>query len=337
MMYRNLGRTGLKVSELCLGTFNFGNQVNESDAIGIIDAALDAGINFLDTSDGYVKGISEQIVGKALKSKRQRVVLATKVAFVTGTGPNDRGLSRAHIMQAVENSLSRLQTHYIDVYYAHIPDYHTPIAETLRAFDDLIHQGKVRYIACSNFFAWQLCKALWVSDTGNLARFECVEPPYNLLYRDIEDELLPLCASEKIGVCVYNPLAAGLLTGKYDPDKPLPPGTRFTQTSLMSNNRPKGEVYKERYWTAENFAAIASLKAVAEAHGRSLTQFALAWILNNPLISSVIFGVSTLDHLAKNLEATGITLTSEELSVCDDVWRRLRPRNFTYGRRATGF
>ena len=337
MLYRNLGRTGLKVSEFCLGTFNFGNQVGEADSIAIISAALEAGVNFLDTSDGYVKTLSEQIVGKALMGRRQSVVLATKVSFVTGPGPNDRGLSRGHIMQAIENSLSRLKTDYIDIYYAHLPDYSTPIEETLRAFDDLIHQGKVRYIACSNFFSWQLCKALWTSDVGGLARFECIEPPYNLLYRDIEDELLPLCASEKIGVCVYNPLAAGMLTGKYDPDKPLPPGTRFTQTSLMSNNRPKGEVYKERYWLKENFEAIARLKEVAEANGRTLTQFALAWILNNPLITSIICGVSTHQHLQANLQAIGVKLTAEECAACDEVWRQLRPRNFTYGRRPTGF
>lgn len=333
MRYRNLGSTGLKVSEFCLGTFNFGNQVGAADSISIIGRALASGVNFLDTSDGYIKGISEKIVGKALKGTRQDVVLATKVAFVTGPGANDRGLSRRHIMQAIEGSLRRLQTDYIDLYYAHVPDYGTPIEETLRAFDDLVHQGKVRYIACSNFFSWQLCKSLWVSDVRNLARFECVESPYNLLYRDIEDELLPLCSSEKVGVCVYNPLAAGMLTGKYDPDKPPPAGTRFTMTSLMSNNRPKGEVYRERYWSAANFEAIARLRTVAEEHGRNLTQFALAWILSNPSITSIICGVSSLEHVDENLQGAGVSLTAEEIAVCDDVWNRLRPRKFTYGRR----
>lgn len=339
MQYKNLGRTGLKVSEICLGTFNFGNQVGEADSAKIISSALASGINFLDTSDGYIKGISETTVGKALKGKRRDVVLATKVAFVTGPGVNDRGLSRRHIMDAIENSLRRLQTDYIDLYYAHVPDYETPIEETLRAYDDLIHQGKVRYIGCSNFFSWQLCKALWVSDVRDLARFECVESPYNLLLRDIEDELIPLCTAEDVGICVYNPLAGGLLTGKYDPCKPPPEGTRFTMSgekSHMSNNMPKGAVYTKRYWSKTNFDVIAQLRKVAEKNGRNMTQLALAWILNNPAISSAICGVSSVKQLDKNLQAAGLILTPEERAACDEVWNQLRPRRFTYGRPRDG-
>jgi len=206
MQYRNMGRTGLKVSVMCLGTMVYGNQVSEAEAINIIERALSAGVNFLDTADVYIEGRSEEVVGKALKGKRHSVVLATKVANRTGPGANDTGLSRKHIMKGIEDSLRRLETDYIDLYYVHLPDYGTPIEETLRTLDDLVHQGKVRYIGCSNFRAWQLCKALWVSDLHNLARFDCIQPPYNLLTRDIEYELLPLCASEGVGVCVYNPL-----------------------------------------------------------------------------------------------------------------------------------
>ncbi len=336
MKYRNLGRSGLKVSEICLGTFNFGDQVGEADAVRIIESALTSGVTFLDTSDRYAKTISESIVGKALTGKRQSVVLSTKVAFATGPGTNDGGLSRKHIMEAVENSLRRLRTDYIDVYYAHVPDYDTPIEETLRAFDDLIHHGKVRYIGCSNFFSWQLCKALWVSDVRNLARFDCVESPYNLLLRDIERELVPLCESEGVGICVYNPLAGGILTGKYDPDKPAPPGTRFTMAPAMSNNRPKGQVYSERYWHAANFQAIEKLKQVAGKHGLDVTHVALAWVLNNRAISSAICGVSSLAQLEKNLPAAELTLAPEILAACDDVWQQLHPGKFTYGRGPEG-
>jgi len=193
----------------------------------------------------------------------------------------------------------------------------------LRALDDLVHQGKARYLACSNFHAWQLCKALWVSDLHNLARFDCIQQPYNLLTREIECELLPLCASEGVGVCVYNPLAGGLLTGKHDPDKPPAEGTRFSleRTGLM---------YRERYWSAANFEAVARLRQLAKEHGQNLTQFALAWILSNEIITSAICGATSVKQLEENLEATEIKLSEEELAACDDVWRQLRPLRFSY-------
>jgi aryl-alcohol dehydrogenase (NADP+) len=325
MQYRKMGRTGLKVSAICLGTMTYGNQVGETDAIGIINHAFASGINFLDTADSYAERRSEEIVGKAIRDKRQQVILATKVASKVGSGPNDAGLSRKHIMQGVEESLRRLQTDYIDLYYAHVPDYDTPIEESLRAFHDLISQGKVRYIACSNFYAWQLCKALWVSDRNHLSRFECIQSPYNLITRDIEYELLPLCASEGVGVTVYNPLAAGLLTGKHDPTKPPAPGTRFTMERM-------GPIYYERYWSAPNFEAVAKFKQISERNGRSLTHFSLAWILSNPTITSVIMGASSVRQLEENLGALDVKLTPEELSACDEVWRELRPLRFFYGR-----
>ena len=325
MQYRKMGRTGLKVSAICLGSSTYGSQVDEIEAIDIIESALAAGVNFFDTADAYTEGRSEEIIGKALKGKRQSVVLATKVGHRTGPGVNDAGLSRKHIMQGIEDSLRRLGTDYIDLYYVHEPDYDTPIEETLRALDDLVHQGKVRYIACSNFYAWQLCKALWVSDLHGLVRFDCIQPPYNLFTRDIEYELLPLCASEGVGVCVFNPLAGGLLTGKHDPHKPPAKGTRFALERL-------GAIYRKHYWSATNFEAVASLKQIAEEHGRNLPQFALAWVLSNEVITSAICGATSLKHLEENLGATEVKLSKEELAACDGVWQQLRPVRLFYGR-----
>ncbi len=325
MRYRKVGRTGLKVSAICLGTMTYGNQVGEIEAIKIIASALAAGVNFFDIADVYTAGRSEEIVGKALKRERHSVVLATKVAQRTGPGANDIGLSRKHIMKGIEDSLHRLETDYIDLYYVHQPDYDTPIEETLRTLDDLVHQGKVRYIACSNFHAWQLCKALWVSDLHNLAPFDCIQSPYNLLTRDIEYELLPLCASEGVGVCVYNPLAGGLLTGKYDPNKSPAEGTRFAHERYEAG-------YHKRYWSAANFEAVARLMQIAKEHGRTLTQFALAWVLSNETITSAICGATSLKQLEENLGATEVKLSEEELTGCDEVWQQLRPLRFLYGR-----
>lgn len=322
MQYRNLGRTGIGVSRICLGTMTYGSQVDERDAIGIMERAVDAGVNFFDTADAYVQGRSEEIVGKGLKKVRQSVILATKVAHRTGPGINEQGLSRKHVMKAIEDSLRRLGTDYIDLYYVHFPDQNTPIEETLRTLDDLVHHGKVRYVACSNFHAWRLCKALWVSDIHNLARFDCIQPPYNLFTRDIEYELLPLCASEGVGVCVYNPLAGGLLTGKHDPNKPPAEGTRFALE--------KG--YHQRYWSDANFKAVAGLVKIAKEHGRSMPQFALAWILNNTTITSAICSATSARQLEENLGAVEIKLSEAELTACDEVWRELRPQWFFYGR-----
>ena len=324
MQYKNLGRTGLRVSAMGMGTGFFGNFTNEADSIKIMELAFEKGINLFDTSNSYTGGRSEQIVGKFLKNKRHAVVLATKVYNKQGPGPNDLGLSRKHIMRAVEESLRRLDTDYIDIYYAHAPDYSTPIEETLRAFDTLINQGKVRYIACVNFHAWQLIKALWVSDLNNLARFVSIQVPYNLITRDIESELLPFCASEGIGVTVYNALAAGLLTGKHDLGKDPAPNTRFSLEGI-------GPRDKERYWSPINFQAVAHLKQIADTHGQSLTQFSLAWILNNLLISSAIIGVSSAKQLEENIGAIDFKLTSEENKACDAVWRELRPPRIFYG------
>jgi aryl-alcohol dehydrogenase-like predicted oxidoreductase len=287
-----------------------------------MDLAFEKGITSFDTANGYTGGRSEEIVGKALKNKRTKVVLASKVASRQGPGPNDFGLSREHIFQAIEASLKRLDTDYLDIYYAHAPDYTTPIEETLRAFDSLVKQGKVRYVACSNFLAWQLVKALSVSQQFNLARFDCIQSPYNLITRDIETELLSCCADEGVGITVYNPLAAGLLTGKHNISQAPAPDTRFGIDKK----------YYERYWSPVNFTAVDNLRKIANAHERNMAQFALAWVLGNPGVTSAIVGASTTKQLEENLGALDVKLTPEETKVCDDVWLELRPPRFFYGR-----
>ncbi|MCJ7830822.1 MAG: aldo/keto reductase [Desulfobacterales bacterium] len=355
MRYRKMGRTGLKVSAFCLGTMTFGRQLEEQASIRIIHAALDAGINFIDTADMYVNGVTEEIVGKALAGKRDSVVLASKAGHVrqwgkkwgepkdagpidlarpkpffrwpgeSDAGPNDMGLSRKHLMQAVEGCLRRLKTDYLDIFYAHMPDYDTPLEETLRAMDDLVHQGKVRYLACSNFRAFQLSKALWISDKQNLARWDCIQPPYNLLTRDIEYELLPLCAEEGVGVCVFSPMAAGFLSGKYDKQKGPMEGARFSLAH-------QGYRYNQQYWNEANFSAVEQFKKIAADHGHSLPQFALAWVLSNKTITSVVGGATTPEQLAKNMAAVEIDLSGEALEACDAVWLQLRPPRLFYGR-----
>jgi aryl-alcohol dehydrogenase-like predicted oxidoreductase len=325
MEYKKIGKTGLKVSAIGIGSMTIGAQVNEADTIKIIDLAFERGINLFDTANAYTGGRSEEIVGKAIKNKRPAIILATKVGHRQGTGPNDLGLSRKHIIRALEDSLRRLDTDYIDIYYAHIPDDSTPIEETLRAFDTLVQQGKVRYIACSNYSVWRLCKALCVSQQNSLARFDCIQTPYNLISRDVEYELLPCCASEGIGITAYSPLAAGLLTGKYDFGKAPALNTRFSLEKY-------GTGAKELYWSAINFQAVTHLKQIAEARGWSLAQFSLAWILKNPLISSAILGVSSTKQLEENLGAVDLKFTEEDTKACDEVWHELRPPRIRYGK-----
>lgn len=355
MEYRKMGRIGIKVSSFCLGTMTFGRQVDEKESIRIIHAAMDAGVNFIDTADMYVNGVTEEIVAKAIDGQRDSLVIASKGGHIRkldkkygeqrdygpidlarprpfhawpageGVGHNDMGLSRKHIMQAAEGSLSRLRTDYIDLYYAHMPDYSTPLEETLRAMDDLVRQGKVRYLGCSNFRAFQLCKALWISDKLNLARWDCIQPPYNLLTRDIEYELLPLCAEEGVGVCVFSPMAAGFLSGKYNKDRTPIEGARFSLAHL-------GYRYNQPYWTDANFSAVEKLKKIAEDHGKSLPEFSLAWVLNNPTITAVVCGATSVEQLQQNMRATEISISKEERDACDEIWHQLRPPRLFYGR-----
>jgi 1-deoxyxylulose-5-phosphate synthase len=303
MQYTTLGRTGIRVSRLCLGTVPLGTQLDEAASHRLLDRALDLGINFVDTGDKYAGGKTEEVLGTWLKDQRQQVVLATKVRGRMGAGANDVGLSRVHIIRAVEASLRRLRTDYIDLYQTHAVDELTPIETTLRALDDLVRQGKVRAIGCSNFVGWELCKALWVSDVRNLARFEAVQPRYNLLAREAEAELFPLCLSEGVGVIPYNPIAGGMLSGKYKWGQSPPEGTRF---------QAMGDTYQRRYWYQENLDAVERLKPVAAQSGRSLVQYALAWVMAHPAITSAIIGATSAAQLEENVGAVEKPLSSDE-------------------------
>ena len=325
MKTKRMGRTGLKVSEICLGTMTFGMQCDEASSFAIMDAAVEQGVDFFDTADGYpmggtleTVGRTETIVGKWLKGRRDKIVLATKCWVPMGPGANDRGLSRKHIFDAVEASLRRLQTDYIDLYQAHAPDPDTPLDETMRAFDDLVCQGKVRYLGCSNFKAWLLASALWISDKRGLARFDCVQPRYNILFREIENELLPLCHHHGVGVIAYNPLAGGFLTGKYATDSKPAPETRF---GFLSG--PAQSIYHKRYWQDAQFAAVEHLKTFFAGRGKSLTQIAIAWVLAQPGVTSAIVGATSAAQLNQSLPATAVTLDAEETDFCNEVWFRL--------------
>jgi len=310
MDYRKLGRSGVSVSPLCLGTMMFGGPADEAESVRIMHRAIDLGINFFDTADMYVAGESERIVGKAIADRRQQVVLATKGRQPMGSGPNDRGASRLHLMQALDASLRRLRTDYIDVYYVHTPDYETPIEETLRALDDMVRAGKVHYIACSNFRAWRLCEALWVSDRRNLHRFACVQPLYNIVNRDIEVELLPLCREHGIGVVSYSPLARGILSGKYQPGEPPPEGSRASRNDKRM---------REAEWRDESLAIAAQIAARCREEGVSPSQFALAWCLANPIITSIILGPRTLDQLEDNARCLEVAITPEDEAFIDSL------------------
>ena len=303
MQYTTLGRTGIRVSRMCLGTVQFGKQLDEAASHRVLDHALELGINFIDTANIYHSGTTEELIGRWLQGKRDQVVLATKVRGRTGDGPNDTGLSRLHIMRAVEASLKRLKTDHIDLYQVHAVDPLTPIDTTLRALDDLVRQGKVLSIGCSNFLAWETCKALWTSEVGGYTRFESVQNRYNVLAREIEAELVPLCASEQVAVLPYNPLAGGLLSGKYQFGQPPPEGTRFQWNAKQ---------YVERYWYQQTFEAVERLKPVAERAGLSLAQYAVAWVLANPAVTSAIVGATSTSQLDETAKALDRRLTEEE-------------------------
>jgi aryl-alcohol dehydrogenase-like predicted oxidoreductase len=308
-MYKNLGKTGAKVSELCLGTMIFGQQVDETTAIRIINRAVDSGINFIDTADVYAEGRSEEIVGKAIKGKRDEIVLATKVRGRTGPDPNGEGLSRKHIMQNLETSLERLGTDYIDLYQVHRTDSTTPLKETMATLSDLVRSGKVRYIGCSNFPAWQLEKALRISEVNGLESFATVQPRYNILDRDIERELLPLCVEEGIGVIPYSPLAGGVLTGKYSPDKPFPEGSR-------GQLRP---AFISRSINPRNQMILQEMEKVSSEAKMPMSQIGLAWMMANPAITSPIIGASKLEQLEESLGVLGHSLPAEDLARINEV------------------
>lgn len=321
MKVKRLGRTGLKVTEVCLGTMTFGYQCDERTSFGIMQAAAENGINFIDTADVYpipvsleTVGKTEEIVGRWLRDKRDDFVLATKCRMQMGAGPNDVGLSRKHILAAIEASLRRLGTDYVDVYQVHSPDPDTPIDETLSALDSIVQSGKARYIGCSNFGAWQLARALWTSDHLRLARFDSVQPRYNLLFREIEHELFPLCEDQGVGMIVYNPLAGGFLTAKHRPNAPPADNTRFAVA---------GKLYLDRYWNEACFEAVERLRAFFEARGKSLTHAALAWVLKQRPVTSAIVGATSAEQLRDTLGGVDLELDQEELEQCDNVWYEL--------------
>jgi aryl-alcohol dehydrogenase-like predicted oxidoreductase len=322
MEYRQLGRTGLRVPPLCLGTMTFGLQTDEPTAFAIMDRASEAGIDFFDTADVYplggtleTVGRTEEIVGRWMRVRgmRDRIVLATKCAGAMGDGPNDSGLSRAHILKAVDASLRRLQTDVIDLYQVHWFDPRVPIDETLRALDDLVRWGKVRYIGCSNYPAWRLGEALATSERLGIARYDCLQPRYNLLYREIETELLPLAREAGLGVIVYNPMAGGFLSGKYRKgDEPLE-GTRFTTPNVA-------RMYQYRYWQDALFDAVEQLRPACEARGVSMATVAVAWAIAQPGVTSAIVGASRPEQLDASLRAPAFALDDGLRELCESLW-----------------
>jgi aryl-alcohol dehydrogenase-like predicted oxidoreductase len=309
MEYRRLGSSGLKVSEVGLGGNNFGWWADEPTSAAVISSALDAGINFIDTADAYDRGHSEEFIGRALLGKRHRVIIATKFGFPMGDGPNDRGGSRHYVLRAVDNSLKRLQTDYIDLYYIHTPDASTPIKETLSALDSLVRSGKVRYTGCSNFAAWQLNEALWISQGARLASFAVVQQGYNLLSRQIEKELVPCCQAHGIGIIPYSPLANGLLTGKYRQGEAPPEDGRLAMSSPAF-----GRVLADANWDQ-----LGRLERFAVERGHSLGDLAVAWLLARPWLSSVIAGARKVDQVTANVAAAEWKLSPDEVKEVDAI------------------
>jgi aryl-alcohol dehydrogenase-like predicted oxidoreductase len=319
MEYTTLGNTGLLVSKLCFGTMTFGDGRGLFKAIGaqgqaeadiLIKTSLDGGINFFDTADVYTEGESEKILGQSLKNlkvPRKDVVIATKVYGRVGPGRNDIGASRGHIMDGVEASLRRLQTDRIDLYQIHANDSVTPVDETLRALDDLVRQGKVRYIGCSNWQAWKIAKSLGISDFKNLARFETIQAYYSIAGRDLEREIVPLMESEKVGLLVWSPLAGGLLSGKFSRTNQKPADSRRSEFDFPL-------VDKERTWKILDVIA-----PIAKAHGCSAARISLAWLLAKPVVTSIIIGAKRLDQLGDNLAAVATKLAPDEIKQLDDV------------------
>ena len=319
MEYRKLGRTGLKVSALCMGTMQFGWSVDEAESRRILSGTFASGINFFDTADVYSRwvegnpgGVAEEILGgwrKQAQVPRDRLVIATKVRGQMGDGPNDEGLSRVHIMDAVEASLRRLGTDYIDLYQTHWSDEDTPIEETLRTLDDLVRQGKVRYIGASNYKAWELMQALWASDKYGLARYDSLQPHYNLIERaEFEAQLRDVCKTYGIGVIPYSPLAGGFLTGKYRKGKPMPDSRRAEDL--------------KHALTDKNLSLIDKMEEIARAHSAKISQVALAWMLADEVITSPIIGATSTNQLEENLGALDVELTMGEKETLNEmtVW-----------------
>jgi len=314
MEYRSFGASGLKVSRLCMGAMTFGEQADEAESLRMVERCLDEGVNFFDTADAYVNGRSEEVLGKALEGKRGRAVVSTKVFNPMGPGPNDRGLSRKRILQAMDDSLRRLRMDYVDIYMLHQPDCTTPLEESLGAVDQLVREGKARYVVLSNYAAWQVCRALWICDRRNLAPVIGTQPMYNLLSRGIEQEFLPFCREFGLGTMVYNPLAGGLLTGKHRKDAEPDKNTRFDLKAM----------YRGRYWHERLFNATEQLRAIAAEAGLSPIELSFQWILAQEDITCVILGASSVQQLEQNLAACQGQLPPGITEKCNEVWDDLR-------------
>lgn len=319
MQHVRLGRTGLDVSRICLGTMTFGLQCDEPTSHAILDRAADGGVTFIDTADVYplggdltTAGRTEEIVGRWLQGTRDQYVVATKCFAPMGSRPFHMGNSRRHIMDAIDASLRRLQTDFVDLYQLHFDDPGVPIDETLSALDDLVHSGKVRYVGCSNFLAYRLARAIGRSEALGLVRFESVQPRYNLLFREFERELFPLCLDEGIGVIPYNPIAGGMLTGKYDRSKPPVEGQRFTLGNAATT-------YQDRYWHDNVFDTVDELVRLADEAGLALATLAVAWTLHHPAITAPIVGASRPDQLDATLAAVDTTLDDDLVARLDDL------------------
>lgn len=322
MELRHLRGTDLKVSRLCFGTMTFGKPVDSETANDMVSRCIAAGINFFDTANVYQSGVSESYLGDALKGRRDKVILASKVRGKMGAEPDQQGLSRAAILRAVEESLARLKTDYLDIYYLHQPDYDVPVEETLCAMDELVRSGKVRWVGTSNYASWQVCEMLNLAKRHGQKPLPVAQQMYNLVARGLEQEFIPFARRHNVSIIAYNPLAGGLLTGKHAPTHVIP-GTRF------DNNR----MYQDRYWHPQNFEAVAALAEIAKKASRSLVSLAFAWLLQQEDVDCVILGASRPEQLEENLVAAmegGIA--PELMRECDEVWNRLRGPISAYNR-----
>lgn len=322
MKHMTLSGTDLETSQVVLGTLTFGSQVDLGEARNMVDTCLDSGISLFDTANAYNEGRSEEILGQLVKDRREQVLIATKVGNPMGSDPTDARLSRAAIFEAIDASLERLQTDYVDLYYLHKPDWSTPIEESLEAMDALVRAGKIRYGATSNYAAWQMAEMLWLAERNGWQPLLVSQPMYNLIARRLDDEYAAFSKSCGFSNIVYNPLAGGLLTGKHQPEASPQPGSRFTM-----------ENYRERYWNAAQFAAVGRLRDLAAESGLTLVELSFRWLLSRPLVDAVLLGASSLEQLRSNLAACEETALDEELATaCDEVWQELRGAAPNYNR-----
>ena len=314
MQMVKLKGTSLEVSRLCFGTMTFGKPVDHNTANRMLDGCLDNGVNFVDTANIYQMGLAESMLGQAMRGKRDQFIVATKVRGKMGDGPYESGLSKRAIFRAVEDSLKRLQTDYVDLFYLHQPDYAVSVYETLSAMEELVKQGKIRYPGTSNYAGWQVCEILWIAGKLGYTPAKVSQPMYNLLARGIEQEYLPMAKQYDVAVIAYNPLAGGLLTGKHS-QSTISPGTRFDKNSM----------YQDRYWRSQNFAAVEKLKQSADRAGRSLIDVAFCWLLHHTQTDCVLLGATRMEQLEQNLAACEQgPLPHEVLEVCNEAWEELR-------------